>query len=51
MQSRAHRSLDPFEKSILLLRDYVNRLLAVRESTVQGPPPVSRPEGWWDELI
>jgi TetR/AcrR family transcriptional regulator, transcriptional repressor for nem operon len=51
MQSRAHRSLDPFEKSISLLRDYVNRLLAFREPPVQDPPPASRPEGWWDELI
>ena len=51
MQSRAHRSLAPFEQSILLLRDYVNRLLAGREPTVQDPQPASRPEGWWDELI
>lgn len=28
MQSRAHRSLDPFNTSIALLRDYVDRLVA-----------------------
>ncbi len=51
MQSRAHRSLTPFEESVSVLRDYVNRLLAVPGPTVQDAPPVSRPEGWWDELI
>lgn len=28
MQARAHRSLQPFEQSVHLLRDYVNRLVA-----------------------
>jgi hypothetical protein len=51
MQARAHRSLAPFERSISLLRDYVNRLLAVTNPAVPEAPRASRAEGWWDELM
>jgi AcrR family transcriptional regulator len=51
MQARAHRSLAPFEQSVLLLRDYVNRLLAVGEPAAPKALPASRVEGWWDELM
>jgi len=51
MQARAHRSLAPFEQSIALLRDYVNRLVANPDATTPGTPLGSRPEGWWDELM
>jgi AcrR family transcriptional regulator len=36
MLSRAHRSLVPFESSITMLRDYVERLVAL--GTKSGPP-------------
>lgn len=51
MQARAHRSIAPFEKSILLLRDYVNRLLAVTRPAASEAPSASQAEGWWDELM
>jgi hypothetical protein len=31
MQSRTHRTLDAFDASVRVLRDYVDRLLAARE--------------------
>lgn len=37
MQARAHRSLVPFEQSIALLRDYVDRLVASRSVSGEGP--------------
>lgn len=36
MQARAHRSLAPFEASVGLLRDYVNRLIQAGESASAG---------------
>jgi len=43
MQARAHRSLEPFDRSVAMLRDYFNRLLAAgppeRSDADRAPPP------------
>lgn len=51
MQARAHRSLAPFEQSILLLRDYANRLISEAAPAAKEAPPEGVTEGWWDELM
>lgn len=37
MQARAHRSLEPFEASVAMLREYVDRLLRAGRSSEESP--------------